>query len=168
MSNNEEFFNLTLPIVNLVEKGFYYKKIPIPFDLLEEELVKLKKEIIDFKQCKAKISKRSYHNYGYFSYMVLDKYLSDYFKVPKNYIINPTNVYIGRNTNRYLKQIDLQVEQIFKEDFKINNFKRPVTCNYCVNSIHYSNKSEYSLLSYEFGFIYIQNKDNLLREKLYF
>lgn len=159
--------NRELPIVEMIELPYeFQEKIDIPFDLLYQELETLKDKFNSYKnkpqRKRGKIYKEYFENYGYFTYGVLDKYLSKKYNVSEEYIINPSSVWLSIDTNKKLRQIDLEVERLFNKNFTYSDFQRYVTCNYCVPNIRYSNDYGINLKSYQNDVFYIRKE--LVRE----
>lgn len=157
---NREYLNLnsSLPIIDLLDSKYKYK-IDLPLDLLYEELNNFKIEFKKYKKPKrnsGKLFNKYFKEYGYFTYGILDKYLSSYFDIQNNQTIDPSSIWFNKKTNNILRRIDLEVEKMFDENFKYGDFKRYVTSNYCVPSLYFLNKENINIKSYENNILYIR------------
>lgn len=141
----------------------FSKELEVPFNIIEKELVELKKEFNNSKEKplrdEGKIYEKYFKNYGYFTYSVLDRYLSSLYKLEKGSTINPSCVWLSRETNKKLRRIDMEIEKMYNPDFNYADFGRYVTCNYCVDAIKYRD-------SYKDNILYIR-EDDLIRKNWY-
>lgn len=157
--------NKLIPISDLKEE--FTEQVIFPEEYLKEKIEKFKQEFLLIKNDK-KVSKEKgflyneyFKDYGYFSYGILENFLKDILKIDKNKIIDPSSIWISRNLNKKLRKIDLEIERLFNQKFKYSDFKRYITCNYCVPYIDYT---LYNLNSFKDNIIYI--KDLKIKEPL--
>lgn len=107
------------------------------------------------------ITKEDYKNFGYFTAYALDKLIRNEIDL-ENYQIDPSAVWLSRETNKKLRKIDYEIEKRFDDNFKYGDFKRYVTCNYCVPSLYFLNEKKVSMKSFEDNVLYF--KSNLKKE----
>jgi hypothetical protein len=106
-----------------------------------------------------------FKEYGYFSAYVFEKYLKEIYSInDDNIIVNPSSIWISRKLNKILRYFDLYIERYFDFNFKYSDFKRYITCNYCVDNIHRLNKIGANIDSYFDNVFYI--RENIFMEKL--
>jgi len=117
-------------------------EIDLPFELLYKEAEKFKRKFYLYKESpkrdEGELYEEYFSKYGYFTYGILERFLIEYYNLEKNSIINPSDVWISRTSNKKLRHIDFKIEKLFNSNFKYTNFGRYVTCNYCVDSVEYS------------------------------
>ena len=159
--------NKLILISNLTED--FNEQIFLPEEYINEN-IRIFKEQFNFIKKEKKVSKEKgflynkyFKDYGYFSYGILEKFLKECLKIDEHKIIDPSSVWISRNLNKKLRKIDLEIERLFNPKFKYSDFKRYVTCNYCVPYIDYT---EHNLNSFKDNVIYIK-KDYLKKIFLY-
>lgn len=154
--------NKQYPIKEPLE-GDYQEKIEIPYDLIKKELADLKKKlesknIKNVHRNQGEIFEEYFSKYGYFTAKVLDQFLSKKYNVnvENNEIIDPCQIWLSNKTNAKLVEIDLEAERLFDKNFKKEDFKRDVTCNYCVEPICFLNKDKKNQDSYEEDILYVR------------
>lgn len=154
-SRNLLIKNKELKEVSLNNK--YIKTIELPIDLIESEVKRFKENFNNLKKKpnreKGSLYEEFFKEYGYFTYGVLDKFLTKELKIKE---LHPSSIWFNRKTNRYLRKVDLEIERLFDPKFTYSDFKRFVTSNYCVPDLSYSLEEGISLNSYKDNIIYIR------------
>jgi hypothetical protein len=156
---NKINLNKKIPLSDL-KKDFLFH-IDIPIQYIESEVIKFKEIFNSLKKNKNIHRERGFlyneyfKEYGYFSYGILEKYLKNFLNINKDFdkIIDPSSVWMSRKLNKKLRKIDLEIERLFNKNFKYSDFKRYVTCNYCVPYIDYT---EYNLNSFKDNVLYLK------------
>lgn len=130
-----------------------FDKIDLPKAYINNIVLEFEKDYDSInKKSKTKgfLYNKYFKEYGYLSAYILDKYLMEKLNLTN---INPSNFWISRNTNKFLRKLDLKIEKLFDKNFNYSDFKRYVTCNYCVPHIDFS---DININSFKDNIIYIR------------
>jgi len=164
--------NKEFKTTELVDNPFdiYTETLEIPFDMIQKEVIKIKNKFktprANPKRDEGEVYEKYFKEYGYFTYGIIDKYLTEKFNLNEKQNINPSSVWLSREANKKLRQIDLEIEQLFNPDFKYGDFQRYVTCNYCVPEISFLNRDAINMNSYKDNVLYIRGT-TIVRDNWY-
>ncbi len=143
------------------EKIIENKKLPVKDLKFLEFVHSIKINFEEIYSTMKNTKKNDYKDFGYFSAYALDELIRRKINL-ENYQIDPSAVWLSRKTNKKLRKIDLEIEKRFNKNFRYSDFKREVTCNYCVPSIEFLNNKKINENSFKEDFLYIKN--NLKKE----